>query len=94
MNKFSPSRQRRKPQSGVGMVAALQVAPRDFHYTVCPAGHLLYFTYVGEPCPKEGCGLEVRRFVEGRTPAGADEAALQRSRFACSGNYHADAEAA
>jgi DNA-directed RNA polymerase subunit RPC12/RpoP len=51
-----------------GFVASLQIAPRDYHYTVCSGcGAKLYFTYVGENCPH--CSARVTVFVEGNVPA-------------------------
>lgn len=58
---------RSKPALASGFAASLQIAPRDYHYTVCSGcDRKLYFTYVGEDCPH--CGAAVTVFVEGQVP--------------------------
>jgi hypothetical protein len=61
---------RSKPALASGFAASLLIAPRDYHFTRCDspacAGRKLYFTYVGEDCPR--CGARVTVFVEGVVP--------------------------
>lgn len=61
---------RTKPLYASGFISSLQIAPRDYHYTVCNsqacAGRKLFYTYVGEACPH--CGETVNVFVEGEVP--------------------------
>jgi hypothetical protein len=65
---------RSRPHGASGAVACMQIAPRDYHFTVCDqpggCGRRLFFTYVGEDCPH--CGTRVKTFVEGNPPRRRD----------------------
>ena len=58
---------RRKPQFASGVLAALLISPRYFHYTVCAVcERSLFYTYVGELCPF--CNTEVTEGHSGQLP--------------------------